>query len=77
MKENLRAISSVLQLGEVVRISRQSAGLTQSQLGEASNTSEIFILALEHGEPLSSLRGSISVLAALGMELKLVSKNSK
>ena len=70
-------ISSVEQLGEIIRKSRESSDLTQSQLGVASKTSEIFVLALEKGEPLASLRDSVSVLAALNMELKLVSKDGK
>lgn len=57
------------ELGERVKRHRKSLGLNQSDLALAAGTGRRFISDLENGKDSCELGKTLSVLAALGMEL--------
>lgn len=58
-----------VELGVVVRRTRQANGLTQSQLAGLAGTGLRFISELERGKPKVALDKVMSVLAVLGIRL--------
>lgn len=60
------------ELGALVRRVRRSQGLTQQALAASANVSTRFIHDLEHGKPTAALGLTLAVLAALGIEVRLV-----
>lgn len=56
-------------LGQVIRETRKSLGLTQPQLAAASGTGVRFIVDLEHGKQTAHLGKALRVLEMLGITL--------
>lgn len=61
-------------LGEEIRFSRKQQELTQMELSRLANTGVRFISDLENGKPDVSLSKLLSVVYALGLELRIVNK---
>ena len=59
-------------VGELIRTTRRSAGVTQSDLALASGTGLRFIVDLEHGKPTCELGKTLAVLQTCGIVMTLV-----
>lgn len=62
--------SALIELGEVIRRERKHRRLTQTQLGELTNTSINFISQVEAGKPTAHIGKVFRVLQVLGFELR-------
>lgn len=69
MKKN--ASASLNLLGDLIRRERKARSLTQTQLGELTNTSINFISQIETGKPTAQIGRVLHVLQVLGLELHL------
>ncbi len=67
-------ITNSKALGEEIRFSRKQQELTQMELSRLANTGVRFISDLENGKPDISLSKLLSVVYALGLELRIVNK---
>lgn len=65
------AVTSVLQLGEVLRAVRKESGLTQRDAAALCNVSLPFLNDLERGKPTAQIGKVLSVCNRFGIELKL------
>ncbi|WP_211371846.1 type II toxin-antitoxin system Y4mF family antitoxin [Marilutibacter maris] len=70
------AISDPAMLGAVIRGTRRSHGLTQSQLAGLAGTGLRFVSELERGKPNVALDKVLAVLAVLGLRLQAVEAGS-
>ena len=59
------------EIGEIVRRTRKSLGVTQKNLALTSGTGLRFIIELEHGKPTCELQKTLTVLQTLGVRLEL------
>jgi len=59
------------EIGALIRETRKSQGLTQSDLAMIANTAQRFISELERGKPTCQLGKTLDVLAALGIRIGL------
>jgi len=59
------------QIGELVRATRKSLGVTQRDLAMTSGTGLRFIIELEKGKPTCQLGKVLTVLNTLGISMKL------
>ena len=64
-----------VKMGELVRGTRTSLGLTQESVAMAAGTGLRFIIDLERGKPTCPLQKSLSVLNALGIRMTLEAPN--
>lgn len=67
-------ITNSKALGTEIRFSRKQQELTQMELSRLANTGVRFISDLENGKPDVSLSKLLSVVYALGLELRIVNK---
>lgn len=67
-------ITNSKALGAEVRFSRKQQEFTQMELSRLANTGVRFISDLENGKPDVSLSKLLSVVYALGFELRIVNK---
>jgi HTH-type transcriptional regulator/antitoxin HipB len=58
-------------IGELVRLTRKSMGVTQKDLALTSGTGLRFIIELEKGKPTCQLGKVLTVLQTLGIKLTL------
>ena len=58
-------------LGELIRTTRKSLGVTQEQLAMTAGTGMRFIIDLEKGKPTCELGKVLGVLATLGIDMTL------
>ena len=59
------------QIGELVRSTRKSLGVTQSDLAMTSGTGLRFIIELGQGKPTCQIGKVLTVLHTLGITIKL------
>jgi y4mF family transcriptional regulator len=59
------------QIGELVKKTRKSMGVTQKRLALTSGTGLRFIIELEHGKPTCQLEKALTVLHTLGIKMEL------
>jgi y4mF family transcriptional regulator len=59
------------QIGELVKKTRKSLGVTQKQLALTSGTGLRFIIELEQGKPTCQLEKALIVLHTLGIKIEL------
>ncbi len=64
------------QIGEAIRRARKAQGLTQRDISERTNLRVETISPLENGEAGTKLSTVLSVMAALGMEFKLLARDN-
>ena len=67
-------ITNSKSLGAEIRFSRKQQELKQMELSRLANTGVRFISDLENGKPDVSLSKLLSVVYALGLELRIVNK---
>lgn len=59
------------QIGNLIRKSRKSLGLTQKDLALTSGTGLRFIIDLEKGKPTCQLGKALTVIRTLGIKIEL------
>jgi HTH-type transcriptional regulator/antitoxin HipB len=59
------------QIGELVKKTRKSMGVTQKRLALTSGTGLRFIIELEQGKPTCQLEKALTVLHTLGIKMEL------
>jgi y4mF family transcriptional regulator len=59
------------QIGELVKKTRKSLGVTQKHLALTSGTGLRFIIELEQGKPTCQLEKALIVLHTLGVKIEL------
>ncbi len=65
------------QIGEIVRHTRKSMGVTQKDLALTSGTGLRFIIELEQGKPTCQLEKTLTVLNTLGIRMELTPPAAK
>jgi HTH-type transcriptional regulator / antitoxin HipB len=69
-------VSTVTQLGQLVRNARKEQGLTQADISGLANIGNRFIVDLEKGKPTIQMQKTLDVLALLGLELVVRQKGA-
>lgn len=64
-------IDSPIALGREIRRRRKEAGLRQTDLAAAANTSLRFVSEVERGKPTAQVGSVMRLLNALGLEVEL------
>ena len=64
-------ISSVAELGEIVRVVRKESGLTQRDAAALCNVSLPFLNGLEQGKPTAQIGKVLAVCNRFGIEIRL------
>ena len=59
------------QIGELVKKTRKSIGVTQKRLALTSGTGLRFIIELEQGKPTCQLAKALTVLHTLGIKMEI------
>lgn len=59
-------------IGKTIRVTRKQQGLRQDELAAAANVGVRFLIELEGGKETAQIGKVLSVLQALGIELKLM-----
>ena len=59
------------QIGEIVKKTRKSMGVTQKRLALTSGTGLRFIIELEQGKPTCQIGKALTVLHTLGIKMEL------
>ena len=59
-------------IGELVKKTRKSMGVTQKRLALTSGTGLRFIIELEQGKPTCQLEKALTVLHTLGIKMELI-----
>jgi len=59
-------------IGELVKSTRKSMGVTQKDLAMTSGTGLRFIIEMEQGKPTCQLGKALTVLQTLGIKIELV-----
>ena len=72
----IRNISSAVELGQLIRQTRQVSGLTQQDLADVAETGRRFIIELEAGKATSQIGKVFSVLACLGLHVSVGGSNA-
>lgn len=67
----MKEIQTTQALGQLIRETRKSQGLTQEQLASISGTGRRFVLELESGKESCHLGKTLQVLTMLGLEIYL------
>ena len=62
-------ITTIEDLGRIVRTERKAQGLTQTDLADACNVGVSFIVNLEHGKKTTEVGKCLHVLQMLGIDL--------
>ena len=69
MEERVR---NSMELGRAIRDTRETAGLTQEQLGKKAFVSRRWLVRVEQGHDTAEVGKVIDVLRALGLDFALV-----
>ncbi|MBI3903260.1 MAG: helix-turn-helix transcriptional regulator [Nitrosomonadales bacterium] len=64
-------ISSIAELGKILRLVRKESGLTQRDAAALSNVSLPFLNGLEQGKPTAQVGKVLSVCNRFGIEVRL------
>ena len=67
-------MTSASSIGEAVRRARKGMGLRQDQLAAAAGVGLRFLVELERGKSTVQLGRTLSVLAAVGLDLRIVTR---
>jgi len=65
------------QIGELVKKTRKSMGVTQKDLALTSGTGLRFIIELEQGKPTCQLEKALTALRTLGIRIELTPPSAK
>ena len=61
-------------IGKTIRVTRKQQGLRQDELAAAANVGVRFLIELEGGKETAQIGKVLSVLQALGIEMKLITQ---
>lgn len=64
-------INSIKELGDLIKNTRKSQGLTQGDLAIASGVGIRFIVDLENGKETAQIGKALNVIKMLGLKLEL------
>lgn len=67
-------MSSTSSIGEAVRRARKGMGLRQDELAAAAGVGLRFLVELERGKPTVQLGLTLAVLAAVGLDLQVITR---
>lgn len=67
-------MTTASEIGEAVRRARKVMGLRQDELAAAAGVGLRFLVELEGGKPTVQLGRTLAVLAAAGLDLKIVAR---
>lgn len=62
-------------IGEIVKLTRKSLGVTQKELATSSGTGVRFIIELEQGKPTCQLEKTLTVIRTLGIKIHVSPPN--
>jgi transcriptional regulator with XRE-family HTH domain len=65
------AVSSVVEIGEVLRVVRKESGLTQRDAAALCNVSLPFLNGLEQGKATAQIGKVLSVCSRFGIDIRL------
>jgi HTH-type transcriptional regulator / antitoxin HipB len=65
------------QIGDLIRKTRKSMGVTQKDLALTSGTGLRFIINLEQGKPTCQIEKTLTVLNTLGIKIELSPPSAK
>jgi HTH-type transcriptional regulator/antitoxin HipB len=61
-------------IGQAVRRARKAMGLRQEELAAAAGVGLRFLVELERGKPTAQLGRALAVLAAVGLDVKIIAR---
>lgn len=67
-------MTNTSSIGEAVRRARKGMGLRQDELAAAAGVGLRFLVELERGKPTVQLGLTLAVLAAVGLDLQVVTR---
>lgn len=67
-------VSTVRDIGAVIRTERKAQGLTQTELADLCGVSLSFISNLENGKPTTELAKTLNVISTLGLDMALTKR---
>jgi y4mF family transcriptional regulator len=67
-------IKTAQELGQAIRSRRKARGYTQMTVADFAGVSTRFLSELEHGKATAEIGKILQVLAALGMDIALLSR---
>jgi len=67
-----QAVSDSVALGRLIRETRRALGLTQPDLALSAGVGVRFLVDIEKGKPTAQIGKIMQVLAALGIEIRLL-----
>lgn len=59
-------------VGNIIKVTRESLGITQHDLAMTCGTGRRFIIDLEHGKDTSQLGKTLTVINTLGIKIELI-----
>ncbi len=62
-------------VGNLIKVTRESLGITQQELAMTCGTGRRFIIDLEHGKDTSQLGKTLTVMNTLGIKIQLIPPN--
>ena len=68
---NFMIINSIKELGNLIKTTRKSQGLTQTDLAAAAGVGIRFIVDLENGKETAQLGKAINILMMLGLKVNV------
>jgi len=71
---NGNTVSSMDEIGKLVKEKRKEDGLTQTELAELSQVGTRFLSELENGKPTLRFDKVIQVLQNLGLQLNVIAR---
>ena len=67
-------MTSTSNIGDTIRRARKNMGLRQDELAGVEGVGLRFLVELERGKPTVQLGRTLSVLAAVGLDLQVVTR---
>jgi y4mF family transcriptional regulator len=67
-------MTTTVDIGQAVRRARKGMGLRQDALAAAAGVGLRFLVELERGKPTAQLGRTLAVLAAVGLDLRIVDR---
>jgi len=69
-----RPINDAEDIGRLIRLRRKQANLTQAELAGIARTTTRLVSEIERGKPTAQIDGILRLTAALGIELKALTR---
>ena len=65
------------QIGNSIRRARKKSGMSQSELGKKAGLRQETISFIENGNPAAKIETILSILAVLGLEIRISEKSAQ